>query len=196
MRNPYFLTLITTFSLILAFVSNAQAADRKNAIIVKAGAFSLSETSQTLGSSSATFEEDSDTAFGIEYSRRFGNNFTFGGEFTTYSNDYATTIPGEVTTYIGLANIKKYFDVAEHFQPFVGAGIGIALISVSGPFTGGAGGLAAGFSAGFEIPFDRVGFHLEYKYLSAKADGETLFGQTIEFDVGGSGVFAGVAIHF
>lgn len=194
-RKVSILSFIMIFNLLCVTVANART-DKMNTIIVKAGSFGLSDTRQTIAGSNATFEEDSSAVFAVEYARRFGENFSFGGELVNYSNDYATFISGEVDTAIATANIKAYFDVGKHFRPFVGAGAGFAVIDVSGPFDGSASGFAMSFSAGVQIPFEHVGIHIEYKYIAANAENETNYGNTAKFDVGGDGVFAGISIHF
>ena len=114
-----------------------------------------------------------------------------------YTNDYVGGgIPGEVDTTILMGVIKKYFALAKHFHPFLGVGLGVTTASVTGSLDGGASGSASSFSVGAEIPFEYVGIHLEYKYLNATAKNETILGQTAKFDLGGTGFFAGVAIHF
>lgn len=200
MRNIFIYFTISIAGMM--FVSFAQAKDKgpssnnKNTIIIKSGSFNISEASQTIAGSSATFEENSSSVIAIEYSRKFGNNLTYGGELVKYSNEYATFISGDVDTTIIIANIKKYFDLSTHFQPFIGAGAGAVLTTVSGPFDGSAGGFATSLVLGAEIPFENIGIHIEYKYLSATADNETTSGNTAKFDVSGSGIFAGVSIHF
>lgn len=200
MRNPFIFTSITIFSFMAASVSYAEEsvpkAVKKNAIIVKLGTFTLAEKEQTVAGSNLTFDENSTSVFDVEYTRRFGNHFTYGGEIIHYTNTYNDFIDGEVETIVATANIKKYFDVATHFQPFIGAGIGIASIGVTGSFDGNASGLAASASVGAEIPFEYVGIHLEYRYINATPDGETTFGQTAKFNVSGSALLAGVSIHF
>jgi len=200
MRKPY-IFLIAMLSIMATSVSNAEeivaTPAKKNAIIVKLGAMTLSETEQTLLGSRATFEENSTSVFDVEYARKFGNNFSYGGEILHYKNAYSIFTQGDVETFVGTANIKKYFDVATYFQPFIGAGIGFSVVDVTGPIEGGAAGFAASASIGAEIPFDYVGIHLEYRYVSSTADGETTDGRrTVDFNVGGSALLAGVAIHF
>jgi len=201
MRISLILINILFLNLLAISVTNAEEpvpqTTKKNAIIVKAGTFTLAKTEQTIISFDATFDDNSTSVFAVEYTRKFGDNFTFGGEILHYQNQYAMlSIPGEVETVVFTGNIKKYFDLAKYFQPFIGAGLGVATTNVTGALDGSASGLAASFSVGAEIPFEYVGIHLEYKYLSATTDGETTGGDTAKFDVGGSGLFAGVSIHF
>ena len=170
---------------------------KKNIIIVKAGTFTLADTDQTLAGTDATFEDTSSSVFSVEYNRKFGDNFAFGGEMVRYTNDYVGGgLLGEVDTTILMGVIKKYFALATHFQPFLGMGLGVTSASVTGSLDGNASGTASSFSVGAEIPFDYVGIHLEYKYLNSTADNETILGQTAKFDLSGTGFFAGVAIHF
>ena len=196
----FFITTAIT-SIMLASVASAEESvssdSKKNAIIVKLGSFTLDETRGTVLGISTVYDEDSSSVFDIEYTRKFGDNFAYGGGAAHYSNTYIRGgNAGDIDTFIVTANIKKYFDVAQYFQPFVGAGAGFSLVDVSGPVSGSASGLAASLSVGAEIPFKYVGIHLEYKYTSSSAEGETVFGQTADFEVGGSGIFAGVAVHF
>ena len=91
------------------------------------------------------------------------------------------------------ANFKKYFDIAKHVHPFIGAGVGGSSVRLSGASSSGtAGGLGFQFMAGIKFPFEDVSFVVEYKVIDAEpAD---LVGSTV--DLSGDGFFAGLAINF
>ena len=200
MRKRFIFILFFIINFLFVSLSFAQepvsGAAKKNTIIVKVGTFTLADTDQTLAGTNATFEDTSSSVLSVEYNRKFGDNFAFGGEMVRYTNEYVRILPGEVDTLILMGVIKKYFALTTHFQPFIGVGVGVTSASVTGSLDGNASGTASSFSVGAEIPFDYVGIHLEYKYLNATADNETILGQTAKFDLSGTGFFAGVAIHF
>lgn len=178
-------------SILLGFGS-AHAAE--NVIIPKLGSFSLSETQQTTVGVNATYDEDSSGVFAVEYERRLDGGFSFGGEFVSYTNDYTSSSgSGEADVGVLTFNVKQYFNSSGSFMPFVGAGIGFGVASMSGPISGDAVDLALQIMGGFEYQFtDTIGIYAEYKVISSEPEDDA--GETV--DISGSGVFAGLTIHF
>lgn len=170
-----------------------------NIIILKGGNFSLSKTQQTILSTNTIFDEDSSGVIAFEYEWRGDSGLSFGAEVVSYSNTY--TVPtgsGEIDALLLTVNVKQYFrDYSAYFKPYIGAGIGAGTADLSTTtgiaFDGSAGGFAYQLMAGLEFHFhDNLGVYAEYKYISSETEDSA--GEKI--DISGSGIFAGLSIHF
>jgi opacity protein-like surface antigen len=164
------------------------------AVILKSGAFELSEEDQDFLGAQTTYTTSSDGELGIEVEWRHSSGFAVGGEYLRYRNDLENVLgaSGTAKTDAFMVNGKKYFEIARVFQPYVGVGLGAVTTSLSDDFSGSGGGFGYQFMAGVEFRFDRVGIYTEFKNVYAKpedSDGE-------QMNVGGSGLFVGVSFAF
>jgi opacity protein-like surface antigen len=181
---------VTALVAMLSAGSIVHAAN-ESSIIIKTGSFSLSNATQTIGGSSITFDDSSSGVFALEYERSMKNNLSWGIEYISYTNDYASGT-GYADAFQLMANIRKYFDVSKSVQPYVGAGVGVAGVSLGGVGTGTGAGIGFQVMGGVKFPFKAVSAIIEYKYISSEP--EDSVGTTV--DTSGSGIFAGIAINF
>jgi opacity protein-like surface antigen len=188
--------LFTVLMAMLLVVTQAvNAYEERNGLIFKAGSYSPSDNDQTVAGLPITFDDSADTVLGLEYEFRFSEEVGFGVELLAFSAPYKENFfstPGEADVVMLMANVRRYFYVAENFRPYFGAGLGAVGVSMSGPINGSAGGLGFQGMIGAEIPFERVGLVLEYKYVAAEAEDD--YDQKV--DVSGSGFFAGLVMRF
>ncbi len=163
------------------------------AVILKTGAYSLSNATQNVVSLDTTFKAPS-SVLGGEVEYQFANGFAVGGELFGYKSSFTQTggSSGTMTVSFVLLNAKKYFAVTRMLRPFVGVGVGRAGTGFSGSVTGSTTGSATKFMGGLELRFDNVGLYLELN--SVGADTKDTAGQTVK--VGGTGKFVGVSVHF
>jgi len=168
------------------------------AVIVKAGALTLSEESQniTVGVTNydLAFDDSASGPFAVEAYYQYPSGFTIGGEILSYTAQFTTSSNlHDMDVLVFSANAKKYFRDRSSFQPFIGAGIGYALTDISGPIlTGNTSGISYQLMVGAEYRTESIGLIAEYKIIGADTEDDS--GQSI--DVSGSGIFAGVAFHF
>ncbi len=178
---------------LMGLVLTAGATEKRNAIMLKTGSYTLDSTNQTILSSSATFEEDAESEFAAEYEVRLNDKVGIGLEIVSFTGNYdILSIPGEAGGLLIMANARRYYDMGEHARVFFGGGIGSTGVDMSGPVEGNAGGLALQGMIGVEFPFDYFGLLAEYKYVSAKPEDDN--GEKV--DLSGSGLFAGIVVHF
>lgn len=172
-------------------MSASSFAESYNNITLKLGSFTLGNKNQVI-QGPVTFDTSSKSVFAIEYEHKLRNNTSFGGEIISYKNAFNSGADQANATHV-FANFKKYFDVAQHVQPFIGVGAGGSAVRLSGLNSSGtAGGLGFQFMAGIKFPFEDASMVIEYKVIDAEpAD---LVGSTV--DLSGDGVFAGLAINF
>lgn len=171
------------------------------ALMVKPGSFKINEESQTLSltgtSYTLQFDSSASSVFGLEGEWFIRPDISLGGEFVKFSSNYAILSPtaaNESTdTTVFLANAKRYFLPASSWQPYIGAGLGIAVVDFSGPtISGSTSGYALQAVGGVQWRRDQFALRAEYRYL--KADTEDDAGQKV--DMSGSGVFLGVGFYF
>jgi len=167
-------------------------------LIVKAGNFQLANDSQAILGSSRSFSA-AGLAYGLEGEWRLKNGFAFGLELFGHTQDYTTTgstASGDTSVTNVFINAKKYFRPHAVVQPYIGIGLGSAAASFSSKtasgITGSAGGFALQGMAGMAFRWRHVGIYSEFKY--ARAEIEDTAGQAV--DVSGSGLFAGMNVHF
>lgn len=169
-------------------------------LILKGGSFSLGSAGQNIDAADAfggttTFRTDftqSGAVFGIEAEWYDKGGWAFGGEVNVHAHDY-TTLPvgvlgqGEMQVVTVLFNAKKYFRPGSVFQPFLGAGLGLASVSMSGQLEGTTSGVAAQAMGGLAFRWQYVGLYTELKYQLAT---------TADVDVSGAAFLAGLGVHF
>lgn len=166
------------------------------AFIAKAGTFSVSKERQTIDRGLAIIDDGASGVLGLELEWRQADGIAFGFEYVQYENDVSTTgssLRSTMDTLAILGNAKKYFRPTATVNPYIGAGIGAAVIDFNGDlFTGSAGGLAAQVMGGVEFQSDKVGFYTELKYLYAEAEDDA----NNKAKGTGTGAFAGIRILF
>ena len=175
-----------------------EAADEKGTsgvtLIAKLGSFQLASSSQTILGFPRSFSAAS-LAYGLEGEWRLANGFAFGVELFGHTQDYTTAgaaASGDMAVTNVFFNAKKYFRPGAIVQPYLGAGIGVASTSFSGAITGSAGGAAVQGMAGIAFRWQRVGAYTEFKY--ERAEIEDAAGEKV--DASGTGLFAGMSVHF
>ena len=182
------------FISLISLSVTAEEDAKKYSVILKTGSYSMSTSSQTILARAVKFDDSASGVFGAEFIWNSNQDVSFGGEVFVHNNDYtASGSPGEASASFIMFNARKHF-MEGNFRPFVGAGIGAGSVDLSGSLNGTAGGLAIQVLAGAEYRVaDSVGLYVEYKNMLS-ADLEDDAGESV--DMTGSGVLAGVAIHF
>lgn len=169
-------------------------------LILKGGSFSLGSASQNIDATNTsggttTFRTDftqAGAAFGLEAEWYGESGWAFGAEVNVHAHDY-TTLPvgvlgqGEMQVVTVLFNGKKYFRPGSVVQPFLGAGLGLASVSMSGQLEGNTAGVAAQAMGGLAFRWQHVGVYTELKYQLAT---------TADVDVSGAAFMAGLGVHF
>jgi len=169
-------------------------------LIFKGGSFSLGSDAQNINAESSTgvstaFQttfSGSASAFGMEAEWRSRAGWAFGGEAMVHSHEF-TTVPavplgqGDMRVVSVLVNAKKYFRPEAVVQPYLGAGIGIALVSMSGQLEGTTTGYSMQAMGGVAFRWEHVGIYTEAKYQA---------NITSDVDASGLGLFAGMSVHF
>lgn len=168
-------------------------------LIFKGGSFSLGSSAQNINADSGgvptTFQTTfggSASALGLEAEWRSRDGWAFGGEAMVRSHEF-TTVPavplgtGEMQVVSVLVNAKKYFRPEAIVQPYLGAGIGIALVSMSGQLEGTTAGYSMQAMGGVAFRWEHIGLYTEAKYQANK---------TPDVDASGTGLFAGMSVHF
>ena len=172
----------------------------------KVGSFSLASDAQTVLGGARTFAA-TNVAYGIEGEWRFRSGFAVGLEFFGHSQEYTTdgfSGSGEMTATNLLFNFKKYFRPSAVVQPYLGVGFGSTIADFSpgsssgiSGITGTIGGFAVQGMAGVAFRWRHVGIYTEFKYVSAEAEGTDSFtGLSESVDLSGTGLFAGMNVHF
>lgn len=173
-------------------------AGAESTIIVKGGSQTLNDATQSIAgppSAILNFDEQSKQAFGLEYEWQFGSGFSVGGEILHFTHDW-TSGPfssGDLRSLTFTVNGKKYFKVTDWLRPYVGVGIGFASGDFKGPGgTAGLFGLAAQAMGGVEFRFKQVGLYTEVKALTAQPEDSN----SEKIDISGTGLYAGLSVHF
>ena len=213
-------------------VARAEALGGNNSIIPKLGWYAMSKSSQNLkvygdetcsllvfcGFPSREFPLDIQQAsrevVGLEYEYRTKWGFSLGGDVLHTSNRYTASLINPSTgAFVAMADgklnvnyvffmIRKYFAVTEHFQPFIGAGLGLADARLSGGVDKRASGLSLQLAGGIHYRIgSRIGIRAEYRYVHApdialepeEANTGRIFG---DLNLSGKGTFVGVSAHF
>ncbi len=213
-------------------VARAEAFDGNNSIIPKVGRYAMSKSSQNLkvygdetcsllifcGFPSREFpleiQQPSSEVVGLEYEYRTKWGLSLGGDVLHTSNRYTASLINPSTgAFVATADgkldvnylffmIKKCFAVTERFQPFVGAGLGLADARLSGGVNREASGLSLQLAGGIHYRIgSRIGIRAEYRYVHApdialdpeEANTGRIFG---DLNLSGKGTFVGVSAHF
>jgi opacity protein-like surface antigen len=165
-------------------------------LMFKTGTLTLSEDTQTILGTDRRFDDSASSLFAAELYYQFDSGVTVGAELLSYTADFTTvgmTDTHNVDVTIIFANARRYFRNYSSFQPYIGAGAGLAVTDISGPTLGGnTAGVAYQLLTGVEYRGADVGVFGEIKYVGAETEDDN--GETI--DVSGTGIFAGVAFHF
>jgi len=169
-------------------------------LIFKVGSFALGSGTQNINAESSpgvttsfqTTFGGSASVFGMEAEWRARNGWAFGGEATVRSHAF-TTVPtgllgkGDMQVVTVLFNAKKYFRQETIVQPYLGAGVGIAVVNMSGQLEGTTTGYSMQAMGGVAFRWERIGLYTEAKFQANK---------TPDVDASGSGLFAGMSVHF
>lgn len=168
-------------------------------LIFKGGSYSLGSNVQSITADSAgiptsfqTTFGSSASVFGMEAEWRARTGWAIGGEVMVHSHEF-TTVPaapvgtGDMQVVSLLINAKKYFRSEAIVQPYLGAGIGIASVSVSGQLEGTSIGYSMQAMGGVAFRWQYVGLYSEIKYQANIAP---------DVDASGTGLFAGMSVHF
>jgi len=170
-------------------------------LILKGGSFSLGSTSQDIDATDAvtggtiTFTtrlSQTASVYGLEGEWVDESGWAFGGEVLVHNHDY-TTVPvgvlgqGEMQVVTAVFTTKKYFRPGALVQPFLGAGLGLASVNMSGQLEGSGAGFAAQAVGGLAFRWTHVGLYTEARYrLAATAD----------VYASGAAFLAGVGVQF
>jgi hypothetical protein len=167
-------------------------------LIFKVGSFQLASSTQTIVFLNRNFSS-ANLAYGLEGEWRQESGLAFGLELFGHTQDYTTTASvesGDVGVNSAFINVKKYFRPGAIVQPYIGAGIGGASTNFSAGSGGGITGSASGFAVqgmtGIAFRWQHVGIYTELKY--ERAEIEDAAGQGV--DASGTGLFAGMSVHF
>jgi opacity protein-like surface antigen len=163
-------------------------------LIVKGGSFALGDEAQSIFAAPVTVAvafDGSSPALGLEGEWLLRSGWAFGGELFTHAHDYTSTSPagagGDMTVFKVMVNAKKYFRPGARVQPYVGAGVGIATVDMSGDIIGTVSGFAVQAMTGVAFRWEHAGVYTELKFQQADAD---------EVAVGGLGLFVGASYQF
>jgi len=169
-------------------------------LIFKGGSFSLGNDAQNINAEDSpgvttnyqTTFGGSASVFGMEAEWRARNGWAFGGEAIVHSHGF-TTVPtglfgtGDMQVVSVLANAKKYFRPEAIVQPYLGAGVGFAVVNMSGQLEGTTIGYSLQAMGGVAFRWERFGLYTEAKFQANK---------TPDVDASGTGLFAGMSVHF
>jgi opacity protein-like surface antigen len=174
------------------------------AVILKGGAYKISEETHVTDTVPTLIEEKSTSTWGLEVEWRHPKGFAVGGEIFSFRNKWEDLFgyAGDVTTYTYTVNGKYYLGIGRIVYPYVGIGVGVALSNFSGTQAGTGftyedtyAGLAYQGLVGIEFRFKYVGINLQYKYLAADVETELLDGTTETNKMGGTGQLLGLTLH-
>jgi opacity protein-like surface antigen len=224
--------LVLAAVVVWTHAARAEALDGNNSIVPKFGWYAMSKSSQNLkvygdetcvllvfcGFPSREFpleiQQRSREVMGLEYEHRTKWGFSLGGDVLHTSNGYTASLINPSTgAFVATANgeldvnylffmTKKYFAVTERFQPFAGAGLGLADARLSGGVDKRASGLSLQLAGGIHYRIgSRIGIRAEYRYIHAPdaeldhedANTGRIFGN---LNLSGKGAFVGVSAHF
>lgn len=168
-------------------------------LIFKGGSFSLASTSQDIEADAGgipvifqTSFSQSAPVFGLEAEWVGTSGWSFGGEVMVRSHEY-TTVPsvplgqGDMQVVTVVVTTKKYFRPGSVVQPFLGAGLGLASVGMSGQLEGNATGIAAQAVGGLAFRWTHFGLYAEARYQLAT---------TADVDASGAAFLAGMGVQF
>jgi len=172
--------------------------DSSVTLLLKLGSYQLASGTQTIISANRDFSAMS-VAYGLEGEWRLRSGLAFSLELFGHTQEYTTTASaesGDMAVYNFFINMKEYFRTNEIVQPYIGFGVGTTAARFSagtgGGITGSAGGFAVQGVAGVAFRWRDVGIYTELKLKRAEIEDKA--GQSV--DVSGTGLFAGLSVHF
>jgi opacity protein-like surface antigen len=197
--------------------------EHKNTITINSGSYHLSSRNQDFylvgpescsiffgcGHTAIPISNDFETAsrdvYGFEYGRQIKHGFSYGFSYFQIQNSFSipslTPSQGKLKARFIFGVIKKHFGAPDGLQPFIGAGVGVVDVNVSGGVNDTAGGAAAQASAGLRYNVGHLSFVAEYRFV--RTGGMSLDGNTdITGNVNGSlklsgrGNFVGLGYNF
>lgn len=174
-------TLTKLFSIIimLCFMSITQADEGRHNLSIMLGAVKLSDTSQQINGINYEFKDTTFQVFSIDYERLLENGFAFGVNGLAHTNDISydsSTDPSNGANILHIAGMaKKYFQITNDFQPYLGLGYGVA-------FTSGVGSNRVSAQtnthtlAGVKMNHNKYTFKVEYRNIHThKSAGSTFY---------------------
>ena len=197
----YFKLTVSTAIMLAAMAQSLQAASFQHHINIKTGSFTLNKPDQTISdyysSTPITFDDESSSVLGVGYEFEFNNGVSIGGEMVLYSNDYTDGFSvGSADSALFMFNARKYFSPSDYIKPYIGIGIGVAGVDMTGPVWLSGAGLATQFMAGVRFPFQGFSALIEYKSVSAKPEDDYYYYYNSSVDISGKGLFGGVSVDF
>ena len=200
-------TIVKYALLILVLgISTATVSAGEHILIPKIGVVDIEEkTNHLVDSSSFDFDDDNTPSFGFSYLYKLENGFAFGVDLFSYEKDIVRTVNNR-----GDASITHIYAVAEKLfnndgavKPYIGLGLGTAVISfdanVNGAIADDYSDNASGFSyeifAGMEVEItETIGMIFEYKHFDIDINDDIGL-RDIDFESDGNAIFVGVSVH-
>ena len=193
--------------LVLIFCFSASIVSAGEHILIpKFGVVDIEEnTNHLVDSNNFDFDDDNSPSFGFSYLYKLENGFSFGVDLFGYEKNIVRTVNNR-----GDASITHIYAIAEKFfnndgavKPYVGLGVGSAVISfdanVNGAIADDYDDSAIGYSyelfVGMEVEItETVGMIFEYKHFDIDIDDDIGL-RDINFESDGNAIFVGVSIH-
>ena len=152
---------------------------------------------KSVQTSGRVFDTTSNIAYGVEYEKHFDSGLSIGAEIFAFENNFTSIQEYTAETDVHMFNVKYYFNNKEAFRPFIGAGIGIAIIAPTGEyFIDTHSGSAYQYVVGATYRFKYVGIYAEYKNITAELEDEFGPYTLSEIDASGNGIAIGVNVLF
>lgn len=163
-------------------------------LMLKAGSMTLSQDSQTIDGVTGSLDTSASGTFAAELDYQYASAVTLGAELMRYKTNMTWSgSSNDISVFVLLGNLKQYFNTHSPLQPYVGAGLGVAVTDISGAtLNGNTSGFAYQLLGGVEYRTSSIGFVAEAKYLGAK----TSDSEGRDIDVSGAAILAGVVFHF
>lgn len=144
------------------------------AVLLRSGSFDIVNESQTIAGVGTNFDLAATGIFGIEGQYRMPQGYAFGAEALLYDGVMTRAIgtgTGTMSVTALMANAYKYFDTGTDFYPYLGAGVGAALVSFSGSVVSGdTSGMATQVLLGAEWRFESAGIFIEWRKILADTE--------------------------
>ena len=160
--------LVIIFS--LCCVNVTQADEGRHNLSIMTGVVKLSDTSQEINGINYKFKDTTFQVFSIDYERLFENGFSVGVNGLVHTNDItydSSKEPSSKANVLHVAGLaKKYFQITNSFQPYLGLGVGVA-------WTTGVGSNKFSLEtnlhthAGLKMNHNRYTFKVEYRNIQS-----------------------------
>lgn len=174
----------------------------KAAFAIKTGDVRLAKGSQDIHDTQWVFDRSASSVFAVEGEGilpESGGNLSLGGEILSYRNALkratfqGSGFEGKLATLALLAKSKYYFRPGADWQPYVGAGAGIAWADdTGGPVHGVTNGFAYEGVIGMQLRLRNVAVRVEYAALRSRPTDD----DGAKIDLSTRGVFVGIAFLF